>query len=152
VICQYLHPLEALSVPSLHQARPQSHFSNRRWEIRPPKKFKLSASEFLDYELLLMRARVRETVSNRPKRGKTMSILKKLREQTRPLGVKEIAELFDVSEATIQRWVRRGEIPAIRVSDTIRFDPGVLADWIEQLSPMSPNQKRGTAGMEDSNA
>jgi excisionase family DNA binding protein len=83
---------------------------------------------------------------------KTMSILKKLREQTRPLGVKEIAELFDVSEATIQRWVRKGEIPAIRVSDTIRFDPGVLADWIEQLSPMSPNQKRGTAGMEDSNA
>ena len=32
-----------------------------------------------------------------------MSILKKLREQTRPLGVKEIADLFDVSEATIQR-------------------------------------------------
>lgn len=81
-----------------------------------------------------------------------MSILKKLREQTRPLGVKEIAELFDVSEATIQRWVRRGEIPAIRVSDTIRFDPGVLADWIEKLSHMSPNQGRGTAGMEDSNA
>jgi hypothetical protein len=26
-------------------------------EIRPPKKFKLSASEFLDYELLLMRAK-----------------------------------------------------------------------------------------------
>jgi excisionase family DNA binding protein len=114
--------------------------------------FNSPASQFLDYELLLMRARVRETVSNRPKRGSKMSILKKLREQTRPLGVKEIAELFDVSEATIQRWVRRGEIPAIRVSDTIRFDPGVLADWIEQLSPMSLNQRRGTAGMEDSNA
>jgi excisionase family DNA binding protein len=78
--------------------------------------------------------------------------LKKLREQTRPLGVKEIAELFDVGEATVQRWVRRGDIPAIRVNDTIRFDSQMLADWIEQLSPMSPNQKRGTAGMEDSNA
>ncbi len=81
-----------------------------------------------------------------------MSILKKLRERTRPLGVKEIAELFDVSEATIQRWVRRGEIPAIRVSDTIRFDPGVLADWIEQRSIVSgePDAEAGQA--EDANA
>ena len=78
-----------------------------------------------------------------------MSILKKLRAQTRPLSVKEIAELFDVSEATIQRWVRRGEIPAIRVSDTIRFDPGVLADWIEQRSMASPSQVTETADMED---
>jgi excisionase family DNA binding protein len=78
-----------------------------------------------------------------------MSILKKLREQTRPLGVKEIAELFDVSEATIQRWVRRGEIPAIRVSDTIRFDPGILADWIEQLSMASPSQVPETADIKD---
>jgi excisionase family DNA binding protein len=61
-----------------------------------------------------------------------MSILRKLREQTRPLGVKEVAELFDVTESTIQRWIRRGEIPAIRVSDTIRIDPVVLADWIER--------------------
>jgi hypothetical protein len=43
-------------VPILPPVTPQSHFSNR-WEIRPPKKFKLSASEFLDYELLLMRAK-----------------------------------------------------------------------------------------------
>ncbi len=81
-----------------------------------------------------------------------MSILKKLREQTRPLGVKEIAELFDVSEATIQRWVRRGEIPAIRVSDTIRFDPSILADWIEQRSIASAEPDAGTAAVEDSNA
>jgi excisionase family DNA binding protein len=80
-----------------------------------------------------------------------MSILKKLREQTRPLGVKEIAELFDVSEATIQRWVRRGEIPAIRVSDTIRFDPGVLADWIEQRSIVGGEPHAGTGQVEDSN-
>lgn len=81
-----------------------------------------------------------------------MSILKKLREQTRPLGVKEIAELFDVSEATIQRWVRRGEIPAIRVSDTIRFDPGILADWIEQRSIADGEPDGGTARVEDANA
>jgi excisionase family DNA binding protein len=78
-----------------------------------------------------------------------MSIVRKLREQTRPLGVKEIAELFDVSEATVQRWVRRGDIPAIRVNDTIRFDSQMLADWIEQRSMASPTQVQETADMED---
>ena len=36
---------------------PQSRFFCRRQRILFPKKFKLSASEFLDYELLLMRAK-----------------------------------------------------------------------------------------------
>ena len=81
-----------------------------------------------------------------------MSILRKLRGQTRPLGVKEIAELFDVTEATIQRWVRRGEIPAIRVSDTIRFDPGLLADWIEQRSIAGGEPDARTGQVEDANA
>ena len=81
-----------------------------------------------------------------------MSILKKLREQTRPLGVKEIAELFDVSEATIQRWVRGREVPAIRIADTIRFDPGILADWIEQRSAAVGEPDAGTGQVEDANA
>ena len=81
-----------------------------------------------------------------------MSILKKLREQTRPLGVKEIAELFDVSEATIQRWVRGREVPAIRIADTIRFDPGILADWIEQRSIAGGEPDAGTGQVEDADA
>jgi len=63
-----------------------------------------------------------------------MSILRKLRECTEPLTVKRVADLLDVSEATIQRWVRNREIPAIRIADTIRFDPGTLADWLERFS------------------
>ena len=81
-----------------------------------------------------------------------MSILKKLREQTRPLGVKEIAELFDVTEATIQRWVRGREVPALRIADTIRFDPGILADWIEQRSIVGVEPDAGTGHVEDVNA
>ena len=60
-----------------------------------------------------------------------MSILKNLRGRTAPLNVKDLAELLDVTEGTIQRWVRRHQVPAIRVGDVIRFDPGMLADWIE---------------------
>ena len=63
-----------------------------------------------------------------------MSIVEKLRARTEPLNVKEIADLLDVAESTVQRWVRNGEVPAIRISDTIRFDPDTLADCLERSS------------------
>jgi excisionase family DNA binding protein len=60
-----------------------------------------------------------------------MSILKVLRERTEPLNVAELAKLLVVTEATVQRWVRNRQIPFIRIGDTIRFDPTLLADWLE---------------------
>lgn len=60
-----------------------------------------------------------------------MSMLKKLREREEPLNVGELAILLSVTEATIQRWVRNRQIPCIRIGDTIRFDPTMLADWLE---------------------
>lgn len=72
-----------------------------------------------------------------------MSILKNLRGRTAPLNVKDLAELLDVTEATIQRWVRRHQVPAIRVGDVIRFDPGMLADWIELQAVSSQRYQDG---------
>jgi excisionase family DNA binding protein len=72
-----------------------------------------------------------------------MSILKNLRGRTAPLNVKDFAELLDVTEATIQRWVRRHQVPAIRVGDVIRFDPGMLADWIELQAAGSQRYQDG---------
>jgi excisionase family DNA binding protein len=63
-----------------------------------------------------------------------MSILKTLRERADPLNVVELAKLVDVTEATVQRWVRKRQIPSIRIGDIIRFDPAMLADWIELQS------------------
>jgi len=60
-----------------------------------------------------------------------MSIVKALRARTEPLNVSELAKLLLVTEATVQRWVRRRQIPCIKIADTIRIDPGMLADWIE---------------------
>jgi excisionase family DNA binding protein len=60
-----------------------------------------------------------------------MSILKKLRERAEPLNVSELAQLLAVTEATFQRWARKRQIPTIRIGDVIRFDPAMLADWIE---------------------
>jgi excisionase family DNA binding protein len=81
-----------------------------------------------------------------------MSILKNLRERSEPLNVKELAKLLCVSEATIQRWVRGREVPALRIGDTIRFDPGLLAEWIEQRSIAGGEPDAGTGQVEDANA
>lgn len=60
-----------------------------------------------------------------------MSIPKTLRERSEPLNVSELAKLMNVTEATVQRWVRKRQIPSIRIGDVIRFDPTFLADWFE---------------------
>ena len=60
-----------------------------------------------------------------------MSIIKKLREQTEPFTVSDVANLLSVTASTIQRWARQGQIPSIRIGDTIRFDPSMLADFID---------------------
>ena len=72
-----------------------------------------------------------------------MSILENLRGRTAPLNVKDLAELLDVTEGTIQRWVRRRKLPAIRIGDVIRFDPGMLADWIELQAASSQRYQDG---------
>jgi excisionase family DNA binding protein len=60
-----------------------------------------------------------------------MSILKTLRERKTLLNVAELAKLLCVTEATVQRWGRKRQIPTIRIGDVIRFCPEKLADWIE---------------------
>lgn len=72
-----------------------------------------------------------------------MSMIKQLRARIEPLNVKEVADLLGVAESTVQRWVRNRELPAIRVADTIRFDPTVLADWFEGSWRLG-SQSRGT--------
>ncbi|MBZ5598471.1 MAG: helix-turn-helix domain-containing protein [Acidobacteriia bacterium] len=61
-------------------------------------------------------------------------MIEQLRGRIVPLNVREVADLLGVAESTVQRWVRNRELLAIRVADTIRFDPGVLADRLERFS------------------
>jgi len=60
-----------------------------------------------------------------------MSNIQKLREHPEALSVREIAVMLRVSEATIQKWVRKGILPAFSAGDSIRFNPREVADWIE---------------------
>jgi excisionase family DNA binding protein len=60
-----------------------------------------------------------------------MSIIQMLRARTELLTVAELAALLRVADDTIQKWARRRQIPGIRIGNTIRFDPTMLADWVE---------------------
>ena len=67
-----------------------------------------------------------------------MSIVKALKQRAEMLTVAELAKLLQVTTDTVQRWGRLRLIPTIRVGDTVRFDPGMLADWLE-VRASTPN-------------
>ncbi|MEN6457809.1 MAG: PTS sugar transporter subunit IIA [Thermoguttaceae bacterium] len=45
------------------------------------------------------------------------------------LGVRECAHLLKVSEKTVYRWLKQGNLPAYRVSDQYRFNRAELLEW-----------------------
>ncbi|MFH1246011.1 MAG: PTS sugar transporter subunit IIA [Candidatus Omnitrophota bacterium] len=45
------------------------------------------------------------------------------------LTVRNVAQLFNVSERTIYRWIKREMIPAYRIHDQYRFNRAEILDW-----------------------
>ncbi|HET6451146.1 MAG TPA: PTS sugar transporter subunit IIA [Spirochaetia bacterium] len=45
------------------------------------------------------------------------------------ISVKEAARLLAVSEKTIYRWIRSGDIPSYRINDLYRFSRAELLEW-----------------------
>lgn len=45
------------------------------------------------------------------------------------INVKEAARLLAVSEKTIYRWIRQGDIPAYKINDLYRFSRAELLEW-----------------------
>lgn len=44
--------------------------------------------------------------------------------------VKDVAALFDVSEKTVYRWIKRKAIPFYRINDQYRFNRPELLEWV----------------------
>jgi nitrogen PTS system EIIA component len=65
-----------------------------------------------------------------------------------PLGVREAAELLNVSEKTIYRWLKQGKIPAYRVNEQYRFNRTELLEWATaerlQVSPQIFSDPEGS--------
>ncbi len=45
------------------------------------------------------------------------------------IDVKEAARLLGVSEKTVYRWIKKGDLPAYRVNDLYRFNRAELLEW-----------------------
>jgi PTS system nitrogen regulatory IIA component len=45
------------------------------------------------------------------------------------LSVREAAGLMNVSERTLQRWIRQSQLPAYKVNDQYRFNRAELLEW-----------------------
>jgi excisionase family DNA binding protein len=57
-------------------------------------------------------------------------------EPLRFLTLQETAQLLHVSSRTLQRLIRRKNLPAIRVGHQWRIRPAELANWLESLSEL----------------
>jgi excisionase family DNA binding protein len=50
---------------------------------------------------------------------------------SRPLlPIREVAEELAVSERTVRRLIRRGELPVLHVGGQLRVDPDELVAWL----------------------
>lgn len=46
-------------------------------------------------------------------------------------SVKDVAEMFNVTTATVRNWVKNGSLKAIQVGSTVRFKQEVINKVIE---------------------
>jgi len=59
------------------------------------------------------------------------------------LKIKDVAELLNVSEVTIRRWLADGKIPAYRLNHQYRFSRSEIENWVMQrgLKKQDPSEE-----------
>jgi PTS system nitrogen regulatory IIA component len=56
------------------------------------------------------------------------------------LKIKDVADLLNVSETTIRRWLGDGKIPAYRLNQQYRFNRLEIEDWVMSHKPVKESQ------------
>ena len=46
------------------------------------------------------------------------------------LTAKDLAKMLAVSEKAIYKWVSRGELPYVKISNSLRFRPAAIREWL----------------------
>jgi len=69
------------------------------------------------------------------------------------LKIKDVADLLNVSETTIRRWLVERKIPAYRINHQYRFSRTEIEDWVMghklgKTNGFSPNKEEGEAASE----
>lgn len=60
------------------------------------------------------------------------------------LKLKDVAELLNVSEATVRRWISDGKIPYYRLNQQVRFSRNEIENWV-----LSSKQEGGFSAFND---
>lgn len=64
-----------------------------------------------------------------------MSLVERLKSQTKVLRAGELASLLEVTPQHIYKLAASGRMPCIRVARAIRFDPQQVAGWLLETAP-----------------
>ncbi len=73
-----------------------------------------------------------------------MSLIERLKSQTKVLRATELATLLEVTPQHIYKLASSGRMPSIRVARAIRFDPQQVANWLQQSTPFYQLNERQT--------
>jgi excisionase family DNA binding protein len=65
-----------------------------------------------------------------------MRLIELLEKRTGAMKVGEVAKVLGVSPQQIYKMAASGNIPSLRISGAIRFDPGEVADWLRKKRPV----------------
>ncbi len=70
------------------------------------------------------------------------------------LKIKDVAELLNISESTVRRWLIEGKIPAYRLNKQYRFSRSEIEDWLLQqkldvnFSESSPETEKAASNLQ----
>ena len=73
-----------------------------------------------------------------------MSLVERLRNQTRVLRAAEVASLLQVTPQHIYKLAASGRMPSIRVARAVRFDPQQIANWLLETTSFQQFSERQT--------
>jgi len=68
-----------------------------------------------------------------------MSRVQELRSMQSLLSVKEVAKIIGSCIATVRRYATSGKLAYVRIGNRLRFDPSVVAEFIEGRSSKRGN-------------
>jgi len=63
-----------------------------------------------------------------------MTLAELVEEKTEALRVRDVARILDVSVKQIYKMAANGQIPSLRIANTVRFDPQEFAFWLRTKS------------------
>ena len=75
-------------------------------------------------------------VSSTEVKEKFMTLAELVEEKTEALRVRDVARILDVSVKQIYKMAANGQIPSLRIANTVRFDPQEFAFWLRTKSSM----------------